>query len=297
MIKFFLTILFFTQIIAANAYELTIIQGLSKERQTFITRNNPSDKRTVEVFNGKEATFTANNVSIIARAIKVTNEFIQWEIVNDYTDVPFRRGDVVTMYDTQEYLWALNPEKSKRGYVKDRLYKPRRSLESTVGFITALSESVTGTEPQNTERGGYQVDLTFRNEFSINYSLAYGVRFSQEIISYPDSSLTNYQFMGIIEGRYYFNPIPKFYDAQFGITLGVGYGQTSTIADGQTTTGTVVVLPLTKMSLMLPISDKTDMEFISGFDSIRLDESDATGLDQSTNLTNVKFAIMVRRHL
>ena len=48
---------------------------------------------------------------------------------------------------------------------------------------------------------------------------------------------------------------------------------------------------------MLPISDKTDMEFISGFDSIRLDESDATGLDQSTNLTNVKFAIMVRRHL
>ena len=40
------------------------------------------------------------------------------------------------------------------------------------------------TEPQNTERGGYQVDLTFRNEFSINYSLAYGVRFSQEIISY-----------------------------------------------------------------------------------------------------------------
>jgi hypothetical protein len=279
------------------AYQLTIIQGLSKEKQTFITRNNPTEKSTFEIFKGKKATFTADNVSIIATAIKVTNEFIQWEIKNEYTDVPFKRGDVVTMYDTTEYLWALNPEKAKRNFVKNKLYKPRRSIETTLGFTSALSESATGTDPQDTERGGYQVDLTFRNEFNINYSLAYGLRFAQEIINYPDSSLESYQFMGLVEARYYFDPMPKFYDGQIGIALGLGYGQTSTVAEDQTTTGTVMLLPMTKISLMLPLSDKTDMEFIGGFESLRFDESDATGFDRSTNLNSAKIAFMIRRHL
>jgi hypothetical protein len=279
------------------AFELVVIQGLSKEKQTFVTRNDKSRKTRSEVFKGKKVTFTSDNVSIIAKAINTTTEFIQWEILNDYTDVPFKRGQIVTMYDTTEYLWALTPEKIKRKYVKDNLYKPRRSIETQLAFTRALSESVSGTPAQNVDRGGIQVDATFRKEFNINYSLAYGFRFAREVINLPEASLINTRFLGTLEGRYYFDPMEHFYNAQIGLGLGFGLGQSRTENTGQITFGTAVLAPATKISLMIPINKNYDIEFLGAFESLRLDESNSESEDQTTNLSNSKFGIMFRKHL
>ncbi|MFT6633529.1 MAG: hypothetical protein ACJAS4_003500 [Bacteriovoracaceae bacterium] len=292
-----LTLLSLIYSVSSLAFELVVIQGLSKEKQTFVTRNDTNIKTKSEVFKGKKVTFTSENVSVIARAIKTTNEFIQWEILNDYTDVPFKRGQIVTMYDTTEYLWALTPETIKRKYVKDNLYKPRRSIETQLSFTRTLSESVTDTPAQNVDRGGVQFDATFRKEFNINYAIAYGFSYAREVINLPEASLINTRFLGTIEGRYYFDPMEDFYNAQIGLGLGFGFGQSRTQNTGQTTFGSAVLMPATKISLMIPINKEYDMEFLGAFESLRLDESNSEAEDQTTNLTNTKFGVMFRKHL
>lgn len=279
------------------AYELIIIQGISKEKQTFITRNTTKNKKVYETFEGKKVTFTSDNVSIIAKAINVSTEFTQWEIDNHFTDVPFQKGDIVTMYDATEYLWTLTPEKIKRRYVKSSYYKPRRSIEGHFSFVRGISESVTGTDPTNIDRGGFQFEAAFRKEFNINYSISYGVRYSKDIINIPEASIINTRFLGILEGRYYFDPMEDFHHAQIGLGLGIGFGQSRTETSGNVTFGNAVLLPATKITMMFPINKEYDFEFFSAFESLRLDESDANNLDQTTNLLNSKAGVLFRKHL
>ncbi len=283
--------------LGALSYELLIVQGLSKTNQTFLTRNTFNDQISHQVFEGQRATFTANNVSIIARAINVTQEFIQWEIINDYTDVPFRKGDIVTKYDTKEHLWALNPEEAKRRYMQTQLYRPRRSIEASFSIAQALSQSVTETDAQNVDRGGYQVEGTFRHEFSYRWALAYGIRYATDIINGPDSSIKNQQLLGIIEGRFYFDPMENFFNAQVGLGIGFGFGQSYSTDPNQSISGNAVLIPSSKLSLMLPINKEYDMEIVGAFESIRLEETNADGVDQTTNLTQTKIGLLFRHHL
>ncbi len=290
-----MTILMMT--LNAMAFELMVIQGLSKEKQTFVTRNTDSSKTNHKIFPGKKSTFTANNVSIIAKAQTITNEFVQWEIVNHFTDVPFQRGEIVTMYDTTEYLWTLTPEKIKRKYIKDNLYRPRRSIEATLSFSRGLSETVSEAPAQNADRGGFQLDATFRKEFDINYSIAYGIRLARDVVNLPEASLINTRFLGIVEGRYYFDPLEDFYNAQIGLGLGFGFGQSRTEQSGQSSFGNAVLIPATKLCIMFPINKVYDFEVSAAFESLRLDESNSSNEDQTTNLTNAKLGIMFRKHL
>lgn len=279
------------------AYELIIIQAISRGKQTFVTRASLQQQKTRYIFEGKHVTFTSDNISIIASAINVSSEFIQWEIVNEFTDVPFKRGDIVTMYDTKEYLWALTPEKIKKRYLTDNEYHPRRSLEAQFSFTKGLSESVTGTDPQSANRGGLQVEGTFRNEFNRRFSMAYGFRYSRDIINLPQASFINTRFLGLIEGRYYFEPMEGFYHAQVGLGLGFGLGQSRTQSEGQVSFGNALLLPSTKISINMPVDKVYDIEFSAAFESLRLDESNANEVEQTTNLINSKFGVMIRKHL
>lgn len=277
----------------AFAYELVVIQGISKERQSFVTRNSGQ----IDVFIGKKVTFTSENTSVIAKAVEVTREFVQWELTNDFTDTPFERGSLVTMYDTTEYLWALTPEEVKRKFIRNRIFVARRSFEGGFSLARGVSESVTQTLPANTDRGGYHFEFLYRKQFNINWALAYGLRYDREIINLPDSSLTNQRFMGVAEVRYYFEPMYDFYSAQFGLGLSFGFGQSRTETPGQATFGNSVLLPGTKLSLSLPIDRETDMEFFAAFEQFRLDEEDVTGQDQTTNLNNSKIGVLYRRYI
>jgi hypothetical protein len=275
------------------SYELVVIKAIANEKHSFVTRNQSKNNKT---FVGQKVTFTSDNVTLIARASDVTAEFVKWEIVNDFTDVPFRRGEVVTMYDTTEYLWTLTPEKIKLKYLK-KLYKPRRSIEFTTAFSKGISESVTQTIPQSVNRGGMQFEATFRKEFNTNYSLAYGFRYSKDIVNLPSASVINTRFIGLVEGRYYFDPMEDFHDAQVGLGLAFGFGQSRSETSGQVSFGNAVLIPATKLSLMFPINKNWDFELISAFESLRLDESNANNADQTTNLVHSKAGIMLRKHL
>lgn len=290
--------LFFFQTIlsSAMAYELVVIQGISKERQTFITRNNNSGDES-EVFVGKRVTFTSENTSVIAKAREVTREFIQWDIENDFTETPFQRGSLVTMYDATEYLWTLTPEKIKRKFIRNRVFVPRRSLEYGFSLSSGLSESVTETLPDNSDRGGYHFDLVFRKQYSLNWAMAYGIRYDYEIVNLTNSSLTNQRFMGTLEARYYFDPMFDFYNAQIGLGLGMGYGQSRTETPGLATFGNAFLLPSTRLAITFPIDRKSDVEFSGSFESFRLDEEQVDGSDQTTNLDSTRVTVFYRVYL
>lgn len=286
-------LLLFTNIPLAKAYELVMIQAISTEKRTFITRTTQDTK----TFVGKKTTFTSDNVTFIAVAKTVSREFTLWEIENDLTDVPFESGDLVTMYDTTEYLWTLTPEKIKRKYIKSKLYSPRRSLEGQLSFSRGLSESVTETESQNVDRGGIIFEMQFKREFNLNWSFSYGIRYDQENVNIANATLVNKRFMGIIEGRYHFEPFSDFYNSQLGISLGFGYGQSQTESSSLTTSGVSVLLPSTKILLDFPLNKDYDFGLHAAFESIRLEEQTADDANQTTNLISTKIGIGFRRHL
>ena len=277
----------------AQAYELVIIQGLSQEKQTFVTRGGKNKGHFV----GRNVTFTSNDVSVIAKALTVSREFTQWEIKNDFSEVPFRRGEIVTMYDTTEYLWALNPGKAQRKSIKNYTFKNRRSLEAGIALSRGISESTSEAVAQNISRGGFQFEGMFRKEVSYHYAFALGLRYAQETLNTPSASLVNQRFLGVIEGRYYFDQLPNFYLARIGLSLGLGFGQSRTTTSGQASFGNAVLLPSTKISLSLPIDKTYDAEFFGAFESLRLDEGFASGADQTTNLINSKVGVMFRKHI
>lgn len=277
---------------SAKAYELTIIQGISRSGQTFVTRNGKKDG----VLEGKKATFTADNVSIIAKAIQVTREFTQWEIENHFTDVPFRKGQVVTYYDTQEYLWALTPEKVKQKYVKSNLYSPRKSFSANSAFYRGLTESVSGIEQRSVNRGGVQFEGYFEKEINRNMAGAFGLRYSYETINVAEASLVSGRLMGIVEGRYFFDPMRSFYGARFSFGIGFGYGQSSTDTDGLVSSGSAMLLPITKLGLHLPMSKVTDFTIESAFESLETVEELQDGTKQVTNVNNFKIGIGIKRY-
>lgn len=278
------------------SYELIVVQGISKSGQTFVTRNNNSGDES-EVFIGKRVTFTSENTSVIARAREITQEFVQWEIENDFTEAPFQRGSLVTMYDTTEYLWTLTPEKIKRKFIRNRVFIPRRSLEYGLSFSGGLSESVTETLPDNADRGGYNFDFVFRKQYDLNWALAFGIRYDREVVNLTASSLTNQRFMGTTELRYYFDPMFGFYNAQIGLGLGLGFGQSRTETPGLATFGNALLLPSTKIGISFPVDRDTDVEFSAAFESFRLDEEDLDGADQTTNLDSARVSVFYRIYL
>jgi len=275
----------------SKAFELQVIKGISKTGKTFITRTGKKDG----VFVGKQATFTADNISLIAKAITVNREFTQWEVENNYSEVPFRNGQIVTYYNTTEYLWALAPNQVKRKFIKNDFYRPRKSYSIHTSFFRGISESVSGVETQSESRGGVQVEGFFENEFNLNFAIAFGLRFSSETVNVQEASLNSQRFLGVLEARYYFDPIGSFYNARPLIALGTAFGQSSTKASGLSSSGTATILPITKLGLSLPLSKQTEFSFEVAFESIETNEEFEGGDRQIANVDNFKTGISVKR--
>lgn len=289
--RYLLTLFLLISSTSSWAFELLVIQGISRTGQTFITRTGKKDG----IFVGKRSTFTADNVSIIAKAISATREFTQWEIENDFTEIPFRKGQIVTYYDTTEYLWALTPEDVKAKFIKSSLYRPRKSFALHTAFFRGISESVSGVNAKSDQRGGLQIEGYLENEFSRNYALALGMRYTTETINVAEASLTSKRLLGIVEGRYYFNPIRSFYGAKVSAALGFAYGQSQTDTSGLKSSGQASILPITKLGFHLPMSKITEFAFETAFESLEIDEKFENGDKQRTNVNNFKIGISVKR--
>lgn len=277
----------------AQAYELIMIQAVSETKKTFITRNG----KRQGVMPGFTATFTADDVSILARAVTVTGNYTQWELVNREAIVPFEKGNLITYYQAQEYLWALSPEKERRKYIKSQLALPRQSLVFKGALTRGLSESVSDAPATTSKRGGFLGEAYFEKDIVYGMSFDVGLRYEREVIDYPGASLITKRSLLIADFLYYFDQLQDIIGGKIYTGIGFGYGLSNTSTVGLTQSGPVMLLPAVKLGLSLPFNQ--DWEFLTdaAFESLQTSEEQASGRKQTTTQTNFKFAFGLRKFL
>ncbi len=277
----------------ARAYELVVIQGISETKKSFITRNG----KRQGVIAGMTGTFTSENISILAKAINVTGQYAQWEIINKDAIVPFQKGAMVTWYPAQEYLWALSPESERQKYIKSQIVLTRSSFIFKGAISRGLSESVSDVQASNPNRGGYMGEIYYERPLTPNISFDVGVRYEKEVINYTGVSLTTERNIAIADLIYYFDGLKDLLGGgKIFIAGGVGYGVSNTETVGLSQSGPVGLLPAAKMGLCLPFTPDWDFLIDSAFESLQTREEQEGGRIQTTTQTNFKMGIGLRRY-
>lgn len=287
-----LIILWIILISSAYSYELVIVQSVSKTGQTFITRNGKRNG----VAEGSTATFTGENVAVLAKAIKVTGEFTQWELENQVADVPFVKDQIITYNHAEEYLWTLTPEIQKKKFIKSHIRPMRHSLILTGSLTKTLSESVSGVADASPIRGGVLSELFYEKEMSTNLAFSPGFRYEKEVVNYTEATFTSTRYMLLGDIRFYFDPMVEFFKARVYIALGMGFGQSSTETTTSTTSGRVTLLPVMKGGLNLPIDDNWEFIAQSAFESINTEETTTELEIQTTTQTNFRFGVGLKTY-
>lgn len=292
MRAFFILILaFFTLSQEAYSYELLMIQTVSNSRKSFVTRSGKRQGIT-ENFT---ATFTAENVSLIARARTVTSQFTQWEVVNPQATVPFDPGMLVTYHAAEEYVWALSPEKARIKYIEDLRPTMKRSLLVKSAVTRGMNESVSNVEAQSPNRGGVAMDFIYEKQFSPHFAWDAGLRYESEVVNLAVGALNTQRIMLVGDIIYYFDPVEDFYKARVFVGAGIGIGQSSTNVQGIVQSGTATLLPAAKLGMALPFNKDWDFVVESAFETLRTEEILEDRTNQSTTQSNLRIGIGLRK--
>lgn len=274
----------------AFAYELLVVQAVSSSKKTFVTRNGKR-QGVVENLTG---TFTSNDMALIAKAVTVTSQFTQWQLVNDNAKVPFEPGALITYHPAQEYIWALNPEAARKKYLKELRPEIKRSWIVKGAMTKGLNESVSGAAPQDTSRGGVALDALYERLYT-NFAWDAGIRYENEVVNLSGGSLITQRMMAITDLLYYFDAIDEFYAARIFVAIGMGYGQSSTDADGIRQSGFALLLPAAKIGMALPFNKEWDFMIESAFETLKSTEELEDKSKQTVNQSNLRIAIGVRK--
>lgn len=288
--RFTLTFLILCLSTQAFAYELLVVQAVSSSKKTFVTRNGKR-QGVVENLTG---TFTSENVALIAKAMTVTSQFTQWQLVNDNAKVPFEPGSMVTYHPAQEYIWALNPEAARKKFLKELRPVVRRSWIVKGAMTKGLNETVSSAAPQNSSRGGIALDALYERLYN-NFAWDSGIRYENEVVNLSGGSLITQRMMAVTDLLYYFEGLDDFYSARVFIGIGMGYGQSSTDADGIRQSGFALLLPAAKIGMALPFDKEWDFMIESAFETLKSTEELEDKTKQTTNQSNLRIAIGLRR--
>lgn len=276
----------------AQAFELIMIQAVSDTKKTFITRKGKRDG----VIPGITGTFTADNFSILAKAISVTGNFTQWQILNQDTIIPFEKGALVTYYPATEYIWALAPETERQKYIKSEIPRLRRSWVFKGALTRGISESVSDAPANTPIRGGFLGEIYYERDFLPNLAFDIGFRYEREVINFEGASFLTLRNLAIIDLLYYMKFFPQFFPgSRLYLGLGTGYGLSNTSTVGLEQSGPVALLPAVKAGISVPFNETWEFLFDGAFESLSTREEQESGRVQTTTQTNFKVGFGLRR--
>jgi hypothetical protein len=277
---------------AAHAYELIMIQAVSDTRRTFITRHG----KRQGVMPGFTATFTAEDISFIAKAVSVTGGFAQWELLNPEALIPFEKGTLVTYYPATEYIWALSPETERRKYIKSALHQRRSSLVYRGAFTRGIQESVSDAPAFPATRGGYLAEVYYEKDLAYQLAFDVGLRYEREVVNYPAASFITQRNLLVVDLIYYFDYFREWLNnGRFFLSAGTGYGLSNTQTVGLSQTGPVGLLPAVKLGVNLPFNEDWHFVFDGGFETLQTREEQQGGNIQTTTQTNFKVGFGLRQ--
>jgi hypothetical protein len=289
--RIFATVILFCFCSSVFAYELLMVQAVSATKKSFVTRNGKR-QGVVENLTG---TFTANDVAVIARARTVTSLYTQWEVLNDIATVPFEPGTVITYHPAQEHLWSLNPEEARRRYIWELRPEVKTSMLVKGAITKGLNESTSQAAVQSVNRGGVALDFLYEKLFNYNLAWDAGIRYENEVVNLAGGSLITQRLMVIADFLYYFDPLDVFYGARVFLSAGFGYGQSSTSADGNVQSGYAMLLPSAKIGMTLPFNREWDFIMESAFETLQTQEELEDRSKQTTNQSNLRIALGLRK--
>jgi hypothetical protein len=277
---------------SAYAYELVMIQSISDTRRSFITRNG----KRQGLIPGLTGTFTAEDISLLARVVSVSGNFAQWEVINPEARLPFEKGSIVTYYPATEYIWALSPESERRKYIKSQLATPRRSLVYKGAFTRGVQESVSEAPATPTNRGGFLGEIYFEKDIVYQLAFDVGLRYERELTNYPQASYLTQRNILMVDLIYYFDYFRDWLNnGRFFMSAGAGYGLSNTQTIGLSQTGPVGILPAVKLGVNLPFNEDWHFVMDSGFESLQTREQQESGNIQTTTQTNFKVGFGLRQ--
>ncbi len=268
-----------------------MIQAVSETKRTFITRNG----RRQGVITGSTGTFTAEDFSILAKAINVTGNYTQWQIINAEAILPFEKGALVTFYPAEEYLWALSPEKERRKYIKSMIRQPRKSVLFKGALTRTVSESTSEAVATSTKRGGFLGEIFYEQDFFYGFAFDVGVRYEREAIAANGVTLLTRRSLLIVDFIKYFDDFEDSIGGRLYLGLGSGYGISNTSTTGLSQSGNVAILPAVKAGLSLPFNEEWEFLFDTAFESLQTKEEQESGKIQTTTQTNVKASFALRK--
>ncbi len=277
---------------SAEAFELIMIQAVSESRKTFITRNGK--RQGVEI--GMTATFTAEDVSVLARAVNVSGNFTQWQLLNIDAVLPFEKGAVITYYPATEYIWALAPESERRKYIKTQIKKSRASMVFKGALTRGISESVSEAPANTPRRGGYLAEVFYERDLFGDFAWDAGLRYEREVINYSGASLLTQRNLAMVNLIYYFDSFRDYVaGGRIYLSGGIGYGLSNTTTVGLSQAGPVSMIPSFKLGISLPFNDTWEFVLDNAFESLSTREEQEDGNIQTTNQTNYKVGFGLRR--
>ncbi|HXH74514.1 MAG TPA: hypothetical protein VNJ08_06090 [Bacteriovoracaceae bacterium] len=277
---------------SAHAFELIMIQAVSETKKTFITRHG----KRQGIIEGVTATFTAENVSMLAKAISVTGGFTQWQLINPEAVLPFEKGAIVTYYTATEYLWAISPESERRKYIKNQITVPMRSFVFKGSLSRGISETVSEAPANKSSRGGILGEAFYERDIIYGLSWDLGVRYEREVASYPGGSILTTRSMLIADMYYYFDQLKDIIKGRLFIGAGLGYGLSNTATISLVQSGPVAMLPAVKIGVDLPFNHDWSFVGDGGFESLQTKEEQEDGRKQTTTQTNFKVGFGLRRY-
>jgi hypothetical protein len=276
----------------AQAFELIMVQAVSDSKKTFITRNG----KRQGVVTGLTATFTAEDVSILAKAINVTGNFTQWEVTNPEMILPFEKGTIVTYYRTTEQLWALAPEKIRQKYIRSQMPKTRSSLVFKSAITRGLSESVSEAPATQVSRGGIMGEIYYERDIAYGFAFDVGLRYEREVVNYEGASFTTNRGLLVGDLLYYFDTLREYIPGKLFLGLGAGYGMSNTQTTAFSQSGVAALVPTVKAGLTYPFNETWEFLIDGAFESLQTIEEQEDGREQSTTQTNFKTGIGLRRY-
>jgi hypothetical protein len=290
--KVFVLIFLLALSFTAHAFELIMIQSISETKKTFITRNG----KRQGIIRGMTGTFTAEDISVLAKAVNVTGNFAQWELINKEAILPFEKGKIVTYYAANEYLWALAPESERKKYIKSEIPHSKRSWVFKGALTRGLSESVSDAPAATSNRGGFLGEIYYEKDIYESLAFDVGVRYEREVVAYPGASLVTRRQMLVADIIYYFDFMREYLKAKYFIAGGLGYGLSNTATVGLTQSGPVAMLPTVRIGMTLPFDETWEFVTDGAFESLQTSEEQEDGNIQTTTQTNFKFGFGLRRY-
>jgi hypothetical protein len=277
--------------VSAEAFELIMIQAISDSRRTFITRNGKRQGHIV----GMTGTFTAEDISVLAKAINVTGNYTQWQLLNVDAILPFEKGALVTYYPANEYIWALSPESERRKYIKSQVPKVQQSWVFKGALTRGLSESVSDAPANSSRRGGFLGEIYYEKDIVPRLAVDLGFRYERETVTYPGSSFLTVRNLLMADVLYYFDQWQDLLNGRLFISIGAGFGLSNTSTVGLQQSGPVGLLPTAKMGLSMPFNDEYEFILDGAFESLQTREEQMDGRKQTTTQTNFKMGFGLRK--